>query len=556
MNSFVCRKDYPVVQTEAGKLRGYVWNGTFIFKGIKYADAKRFRRPEKVEPWEGVKDAQSYGMVCPLLQQDTPGGELMVPHMYWPMDEHCQYLNIWTQSIDREAKKPVMVWLHGGGFFAGSSIEQLAYDGENMSRYGDVVVVSLNHRLNVLGYLDLSPFGEEYKDSANVGNLDMIAALQWVQENIAGFGGDPDNVTIFGQSGGGAKVWTLMQMAEADGLFHKGIIQSGVYGMMDDVEGQDGTQIVEQMLKLLKNSGEAAAAVQEEKKQGLDDAEGMDTAGQNTKKKNAETSGQSGSAVPDVKILETLPYAKLAELYNQAAPAVQAQGGYVGGSPHMGELYAGNPVRHGFRAHAKEIPLLIGTVLGEFDFWPPIPGKQDLTAAQTDALLQKRYGEAAERVKELFVQAYPDKLPVEALAVDTLFRAPTIRFIEERAKTPSSQTYSYQFTYTFPLHDGKIAWHCSEIPFVFHNIDKVPVCNKDEKTEQLQENIFGAWIQFARTGKPEIEGVTWPACSAGDEAVMILDETCEVRHNVDHELVALLEGLPVPEELMHGEIQH
>lgn len=221
MDKFVCAADYPVVQTEAGKLRGYVWNDTFIFKGIKYADAKRFRRPEKVQPWEGIKDAQSYGMVCPLLEQDKPGMELLVPHMYWPMDENCQYLNIWTQSIDKEAKKPVMVWLHGGGFFAGSSIEQIAYDGENMSREGDVVVVSLNHRLNVLGYLDLSPFGAEYEASANTGSLDMIAALQWVHDNIAAFGGDPDNVTIFGQSGGGAKVWTLMQMPQQTVCFIK-----------------------------------------------------------------------------------------------------------------------------------------------------------------------------------------------------------------------------------------------------------------------------------------------------------------------------------------------
>ena len=163
MDKFVCAADYPVVQTEAGKLRGYVWNDTFIFKGIKYADAKRFRRPEKVQPWEGIKDAQSYGMVCPLLEQDKPGMELLVPHMYWPMDENCQYLNIWTQSIDKEAKKPVMVWLHGGGFSCGSSIEIPAYNGHNLCDYGDVVIVNLNHRLNCLGFLDLSSFGENYK---------------------------------------------------------------------------------------------------------------------------------------------------------------------------------------------------------------------------------------------------------------------------------------------------------------------------------------------------------------------------------------------------------
>ncbi|MCD8019941.1 MAG: carboxylesterase family protein, partial [Clostridiales bacterium] len=275
MNRFTCDYDYPVVKTNAGKLRGYVWNDTYIFKGIPYAYAQRFHRPEKVSPWEGIRDALSYGMVCPLLEQDKPGMEILVPHMYWPMDEHCQYLNIWTQTLDKDARKPVMVWLHGGGFWAGSSIEQLAYDGENMSKYGDVVVVSLNHRLNILGYLDLSPFGNEYADTANLGNLDIIAALTWIQENIAGFGGDPDNVTIFGQSGGGAKVWTLMQMPEADGLFHKGIVQSGMYEMVDDVEEGDGEQIVNAMLKEL------------------------------------------GLSHSDVKELETMPYDKMAAAYNK-----------------------------------------------------------------------------------------------------------------------------------------------------------------------------------------------------------------------------------------------
>lgn len=516
MDRFVCKEDYPVVETKAGKLRGYVWNDTFIFKGIKYADAERFMRPREIAPWEGVKDAQSYGYVCPLMEQDHPSMELMVPHMYWPMDEHCQYLNVWTQSIDPQAKRPVMVWLHGGGFFAGSSIEQLAYDGENMSKYGDVVVVSLNHRLNILGYLDLSPFGERYAESANVGSLDMIMALRWIRDNIAGFGGDPDNVTLFGQSGGGAKVWTLMQMPEADGLFHRGIVESGVYavGGMGDVEEQDGTQIVGAMLEEL------------------------------------------GLTAAEVGKLETLPYAALAEAYRKVAPAIAAQGGYVGNKPHIGSLYAGDPVRHGFREHAKQIPLLIGTALGEFDFLPPVAKKWELTREQVLEKAGKRYGDKAEQVLALFEQAYPGKCLLDAMVVDTVFRAPTIAFIRERAKSAESVTYSYQFTYEFPIYNGKVAWHCSEIPFVFHNIDKVPICNKDEGSLRLQEQICGAWINFAREGSPNIEGVEWPCCQAGDEAVMILDETCEIRHNVDHALIELLESLPKPGEEERGAVQH
>ena len=215
---FYCSKAEPVVQTKAGKIRGFKMNSTYTFHGIKYADADRFQMPREVKPWKGIKNALAYGYVCPMLMQDHPLMEVMIPHRYWPMDENCQYLNIWTQSLDPEAKKPVMVWLHGGGFFAGSSIEQVAYEGDHLSEYGDVVVVSLNHRLNILGYLDLSAYGEKYYNSANVGNADMVAALHWIQDNIAGFGGDPGNVTLFGQSGGGMKVYSLMNTPAAEGL--------------------------------------------------------------------------------------------------------------------------------------------------------------------------------------------------------------------------------------------------------------------------------------------------------------------------------------------------
>ena len=176
----------------------------------------------------------------------------MVPHRYWPQDEHCQSLNIWTNKLDPEAKKPVLVWFHGGGYAAGSSIEQVAYEGVSIAKKGDSILVSVNHRLNILGYLDLSPFGEKYKNSANAGHADMVAALQWVHDNIALFGGDPENVTIFGQSGGGMKVIDLMQIPAADGLFQKGLVMSGV--MEDDPLGageKDGTEIITAMMKAL-----------------------------------------------------------------------------------------------------------------------------------------------------------------------------------------------------------------------------------------------------------------------------------------------------------------
>ena len=224
---FVCSKTDPVVETKAGKVRGFRLNTTDAVHGIHYAEADRFQMPQPVKPWKGIKNALAYGYVCPLLKQDEPNMEVLVPHRYWPQDEHCQNLNVWTQSLDPGAKKPVMVWLHGGGFSAGSAIEHVAYEGDHLSEFGDVVVVSVNHRLNILGYLDLSPFGEKYKNSANAGNADMVAALQWVHDNIAAFGGDPDNVTVFGQSAGAGSVQTLISSPLAKGLINKAIIQSG-----------------------------------------------------------------------------------------------------------------------------------------------------------------------------------------------------------------------------------------------------------------------------------------------------------------------------------------
>ena len=216
----------PVVQVRSGKLRGFKDGKTYTFLGIPYAHADRFELPEPVQPWDNVKSAQAWGPVCPIPAMSAPGGdEFVFPHRYWIENEHCHVLNIWTQGLT--AKKPVMVWMHGGGFTNGSSMEAYAYDGRNLSEFGDVVVVSLNHRVNILGTLDLSAYGAEYANSRYTGTADLVAALQWVHDNIEQFGGDPGNVTIFGQSGGGSKVVRMMHMPVAKGLFHRVIAQSG-----------------------------------------------------------------------------------------------------------------------------------------------------------------------------------------------------------------------------------------------------------------------------------------------------------------------------------------
>ncbi len=511
--------EVPAVSTKAGKVKGYKWNDINIFKGIPYAQAKRFQMPYDVEPWDGIKDATSYGFVCPLLNKETPLGELLVPHRYWPQDENCLNLNVWTPSLDSKAKKPVMVWFHGGGYTAGSSIEQEAYDGHNLSEQGDIVVVSVNHRLNILGFLDLSPFGDKYKNSGNAGLVDLVASLKWIKENILEFGGDPDNVTIFGQSGGGMKVTGLMQIPEADGLFHKAIVMSGVADgkLLVSPEG-DGTDIVNALLEELK------------------------------------------IPVTEIEKLETVPYHDFANAYNKVFMGLAQTGKYVGCSPIVNDYYIGEPVLVGFREHAKKIPLLVGSVYGEFAFAPLGFNKYDAPQEKLDALFAKKYGEHAGRVIELFKKAYPDKVLGDLVAFDRIFRSPSKKLAELHATDSKSKAYLYNFTLDFPYQNGKIAWHCADIPFVFKNTDRVAICNIPGITEKLESQVSNAFVEFAKKGDPNHEGLPkWDPVTPDCEPTMIFDKVCEVRNNYDDELLNTIEEVSPPfnlAELFSGDVQH
>lgn len=503
------------VKTEAGLVQGYRYDGLYIFKGVPYAQAKRFQAPRPVEAWEGVRECTSYGFVCPLLSQETPSAELMVPHRYWPMDENCQNLNIWSPALGE--KKPVLVWLHGGGFTAGSSIEQVAYDGANMSKLGDTVVVSVNHRLNVLGYLDLSPFGEKYANSANAGHADLVAALRWIHDNIEAFGGDPENVTIFGQSGGGMKVTGLMQIPAADGLFQKGIVMSGVF---------DG-----KLLPLLPGDGRAIGTAL------------------------LEELGLSG-----VEELETVSYHDLALAYNKVSPAIAMQGKYIGGVPMPNDYYKGEPLLEGFTEHAKTIPLMIGSVFGEFSFAKLPFNKQEMTQEQMLTALETQYGGQAAHVAELFQAAYPEKPVLDLLALDRVFRIPSKALAKLHAEGGKAAAYLYNFTLEFPVQNGKPAWHCSDIPYFFHNTDKVEVCGIPGVTEKLEEVLFAAVMQFARTGDPNHGGLPgWGPVTPEQEPTMLFDRTCAVKCNYDDELLSTVDAVLPPFSfmaMMAQDIQH
>lgn len=513
---FIYDESTAVVSTCQGKVRGYFYDDMYIFKGIPYAKAERFHAPRPVEPWEGVFEATSYGYVCPLMDMGKPGGELFVPHRYWVMNEDCQNLNIWTPGLDGE-KRPVMVWLHGGGFFAGSAIEQIAYEGENMCKLGQVVVVSVNHRLNVLGYCDLSAFGEEYANSGNAGTDDLVAALRWIRDNIQSFGGDPENVIVFGQSGGGAKVTTLLQTPAADGLVAKGINMSGVIGpVLADSTGS-GEKLG---LALMQETGAA-----------------------------------------DIKELEKVPYERLAAAYAKVKPGLEQAGEYVGGSPHPNEYYLGEPIQNGFRKETAHVPLMVGSVFGEFGSFAPTPyDKRKLTEEEGIRHVEESVGkEEGKELVELFKKAYPERNPVDIMTMDFIFRLPEIDYIRLRSKG-NSCTWSYLFNLDMPVDGGRTPWHCSDIPYFFHNTQLTPYTQEKGVTERVEKLIFDSVMAFAKTGNPENPEVpNWPACAPGKESTLVIGKETAVKENFDHELIPVLAkhmGAVFAKKMQNTEVQH
>lgn len=506
---FICTSSEPIVKTAQGKLRGYRIDSTYVFLGVPYAKAKRFMMPEPPDSWDGIKNVLNYSFTAPLMDHSISGEP--IPRRFWPEGEDCLNLNIWTQTVDKNAKKPVMVWYHGGGFSIGSAIKHQSYDGENLSKNGDVVVVTVNHRLNILGFFDLSDFGEKYKNSGNAGIADLVASLRWIRENIAAFGGDPDNVTIFGQSGGGGKVTTLLQTPEADGLFAKAINMSGVLGSGTgpSTEIGSGYKIAHAMLKAA----------------GLTDA--------------------------DVDKLEELPYYELCELYNKVVPDLIKQGVKVGWAPLANGYYVGDPLEVGFTEHAKTVPLLIGTVFGEMAHIV-IENKDKLTEAQQEALVRQEFGDNADKLLALYKKAYPGKNLADLLYLDTNFRKPALEYMMLRAQS-GAEVFAYMFALELPFEDGKPTWHAAEIPFMFYNAGIVPLCNIPGVSDRIEAQTSGAFVNFAKCGNPSNPAIgEWPAFKPDTRATMIIDEKSEVRYDFDRELIELLYKVAPPKPRKPG----
>ncbi|MFS0776934.1 carboxylesterase/lipase family protein [Neobacillus sp. 3P2-tot-E-2] len=497
----------PIVETVAGKVRGTNDEGVYTFKGIPYGDttegARRFMAPSKPQPWVGVRDAIAFGSRC----YQTEGGiqefdrELKKANAWddGPEDEseNCLVLNVWTRGITDGKKRPVMFWCHGGGFFAGSGA-RARNNGKFLAKRGDVVVVTVNHRLGPLGFLHLGDLaGEEYAASGNAGMLDLVLALEWVRDNIEQFGGDPGNVTIFGTSGGGGKVSTLLAMPSAQGLFHRAAIQSSSGLRMRTRE--EATQLAETLLFELGLGVDQLDKLHQLHPKQIWEAYWAAT------KWSPESFAKKGRNV-------------------MAAPVVD--GRYLPNHPC-------DPVAPSISAH---VPLMTGTTKDEatlFLLSDPQLGSIDEQGMMK--WLNLYAGDDSERVLNAYRSAMPDASPNDllvAMVTDRLTRMGSITLAERKLALKSAPVYMYMFSWESPILGGKMkSFHGADAPFIFDTLSLAPTAltGDDPELVPLANKMSEAWIAFATYGNPNHPGLPeWPAYSLEERATMTFDKECRM----------------------------
>jgi para-nitrobenzyl esterase len=496
-----------IVETTAGKVQGTMVEDILAFKTVPYAastaGANRFLPPQPVASWSGVRDCSTFTGRAPQAGiAPVPRAELAdfsgSPDPS-PETEDCLTVNVWTPAADA-GKRPVMVWFHGGAFSYGNA-NAPRLRGTRLAARDDVVVVTVNQRLNIFGHLDLSALGgEAYRHSGNAGTLDMVAALRWVRDNIAAFGGDPGNVTIFGESGGGGKVSVLLTMPSAVGLFHRAIIQSGaVVRLRSQDRALALTQLVCQHL---------------------------------------------GSAGASIAALQAVP---VADLLAAIEPSVKA----LGPSPTpLFDRYPFGPVMdgdivpvHPFDPTAADIqpgvPLIIGDMKDETaNFLAPVEKVWDrsLTHEEMVQRVAAIAGAHADQVVDLYLGLYPEMNPAErliAITTDSNFRIRSWVLAQRRAALRQGPVWMYSFEWETPVLGGRLkAPHAMDVPFTFNTLDLTNATGGSAEAQALADTMSSVWTAFARTGRPDHPAIpAWPVYDADHRATLVLDTVCRIQND-------------------------
>ncbi|MEI1251189.1 carboxylesterase/lipase family protein [Rhizobium aouanii] len=488
--------DPITVKITNGILRGAAAKGAVSFKGIPYADttagANRFRAPQPVPHWSGERDATRYGSLCPQINTGMDGAIFEWYNQQEPLGEDCCVLNVFTPDLNAKAKRPVMLYIHGGGYINGGG-GGAGLDGSNLARYGDVVVVTINHRLNAFGYTSLSHLDPEaFGDAANAGNLDIIAALEWVRDNIEAFGGDPGSVTVFGQSGGGSKIMTLLAMPKAQGLFHRAISMSGAAGLnVDPASAME--PYVNALIKELGVDPKNLAAMQQ------------------------------------------LPFQNLLDARTRAVAA----SGLEGARPVIdGKHIIAQPMtRLGLAMHVN-VPLMMGSTKTEASlFFQSDMRNFSLTEAQMRARMRSVFAIDDAKI-DTIVAAYrkdaPEMTPSDilvAVASDVQFRRPLTEAAEIKSgASGQASVYMYNFTWTIPWQNGVLGSpHAVDIPFAFGTVNEAgAMTGAGADAMETSMNMMSAFVNFARTGNPNNERLPeWKPYDSATRTTMLIDASCE-----------------------------